>query len=112
MFSKILTLTGAALVLGLTVNDVSAKTKEYHISIKEHRFTPERLTVPAGEKIKLRVKNEDLTPEEFESHDLNREKIIGGGKTGTIFVGPLEPGEYYFFGEFNEDTAKGWITAE
>lgn len=91
----------------------TAEKKEfYEIVIKDHKFSPEEIRVPAGQKIKLIVDNQDPTPEEFESHDLNREKIIAGNTKATIFVGPLEPGKYHFFGEFNMATAKGDIIAE
>lgn len=85
---------------------------EFTIVIKDHVFSPATLTVPAGKKIKLIVDNQDPTPEEFESHDLNREKIIAGNTKATIFIGPLEPGSYHFFGEFNMATAKGDIIAQ
>ena len=58
------------------------------------------------------VENQDKTAEEFESHDLNREKIVGGNKEVTIFIGPLKAGIYKYVGEFNEATAKGTITAK
>lgn len=89
-----------------------AETVEFTIVIKDHKFQPEELKVPAGKKIKLTVVNEDPTPEEFESFELNREKIIGGGRKAIIFIGPLKPGTYPFFGEFNMDTAQGRIIAE
>ncbi len=79
------------------------------ISIKDHRFDPVELEVPAGKKVKLIVKNLDPTPEEFESYDLNREKIILGGREAIIRIGPLDPGTYEFFGEFFPDTAQGRI---
>lgn len=82
------------------------------LSIREHRFEPAEVRVPAGQKIKLVVHNQDSTPEEFESHELNREKLIAPGNKATIFVGPLNPGRYRFFGEFNEKTARGVIIAE
>ena len=84
----------------------------YEIEIKDHKFTPERITAKAGEKFKLLVHNRDATPEEFESDDFRREKIIPGNSSATIFVAPLEPGEYHFFGEFNLDTAIGYLTVE
>ena len=92
--------------------EAPAKKAVYEIVIKDHKFTPETITVPAGEKIKLKVINNDSTPEEFESHDMNREKIITGNSKATIFVGPLKPGKYHYFGEFNMDTANGYIIAE
>ncbi len=75
--------------------------------IKDHKFSPAEITVPAGQKFKLIVDNQDPTPEEFESHSLKREKIITGNSKGIILLGPLEPGTHQFFGEFNEATAQG-----
>ena len=80
--------------------------------IKNHRFEPSELKVPAGQRVKLVVHNQDSTPEEFESHSMNREKVIPGGAKATIYFGPLKPGRYDFFGEYNEATAKGVVIAE
>jgi plastocyanin len=91
---------------------VCAAEADYTLVIKDHRFTPAELTIPAGKKIKLLVENQDSTPEEFESHSLNREKIIAGKGKITLYLGPLEAGSYPFFGEFNEATAKGVIIAK
>jgi hypothetical protein len=65
--------------------------------------------VPAGQKVKLVIQNQDPTPEEFESHTMHREKIIAGNSTGIVIIGPLQPGSYDFVGEFNEATAKGKV---
>lgn len=90
----------------------AAEMPSFELNIKDHRFNPARLDVPAATKIKLVIHNLDATDEEFESYELNREKIIPGGKTATIYIGPLETGDYPFFGEFNEATAKGVLHAE
>jgi len=79
------------------------------IIIKNHRFQPSEVTIPAGKKMELIIDNQDPTPEEFESHELNREKIIAGNSKAKIFIGPLAPGRYPFFGEFNEATAQGAV---
>lgn len=89
-----------------------AADAEFRLVIENHRFSPETLNVPVGQKIKLVVENRDATAEEFESHALNREKVIAGKSTATIFIGPLKPGSYPFVGEFNEKTAKGVIVAK
>jgi hypothetical protein len=89
-----------------------AKMAEYKIIIKNHKFIPENLDIEANKKTRLIVHNQDKTAEEFESFDLSREKIIGGGKTTSIFIGPLKAGTYKYFGEFNAQTAKGTITAK
>jgi hypothetical protein len=89
-----------------------AAEPEVMLTIKNHRFEPTDVKVPANQRIKLIVHNQDPTPEEFESHSLNREKVIPGGAKASIFIGPLKPGRYSFFGEYNESTAKGAIVAE
>ena len=80
--------------------------------IKNHQFQPVEIKAPAGQKLRILVHNQDSTPEEFESHSLKREKIIPGGAKATILVGPLKPGRYEFFGEFNPTTAKGTLVIE
>jgi len=89
-----------------------ADTPEFQIVIKDHRFTPADLEVPAGTKIRLVVVNQDPTPEEFESYDFDREKIVPGNGRIVVFVGPLKPGTYEYFGEFNMATARGRLIAK
>ncbi|MEZ5690229.1 MAG: cupredoxin domain-containing protein [Rickettsiales bacterium] len=89
-----------------------ADTPIFNIIIKDHKFQPDVLEIPADKKVKLVIDNQDPTAEEFESNDFNREKVIGGNSKGVIFVGPLKAGEYKFFGEFNMDSAKGKLIAK
>jgi len=84
----------------------------YTIVIKDHLFNPASLTIPAGQKIKLTVENQDATVEEFESYDLNREKIVSGNKQIIVFIGPLSKGTYKYFGDFHQKTAQGSIVAQ
>ncbi|MBC7502398.1 MAG: cupredoxin domain-containing protein [Herminiimonas sp.] len=103
-----------ALIVWLAFLPFAAQAADAEVTliIKDHRFVPSELKVPSGQKIKLVIHNQDTTPEEFESHALNREKIIAGSTKATIFIGPLKPGRYAFVGEFNEATAKGIVLAE
>jgi plastocyanin len=111
--SRLLTsLAFAATTTVLAGAAFAAEPPEFALAIKNHRFEPTELKVPAGQRVKLVVHNQDSTPEEFESHSLNREKVIPGGGKATIFIGPLKPGRYTFFGEFNEKTAQGAVVAE
>lgn len=97
----------AAVLLATGFAATAAEVPQVEIIIKDHKFSPAEVTIPANTKVKLLVKNQDPTPEEFESHSLNREKVIPGNSQAVIFVGPLPPGEHKFFGEFNEATAQG-----
>lgn len=90
----------------------TAATPIFEIKIRDHLFYPAELVIPANKKVKLLIINEDTTAEEFESYELNREKVIIGKSKAIIFIGPLDPGEYPFFGEFNMSTALGKIIAE
>jgi len=89
-----------------------AGTPTFQIEIRNHLFIPSELAVPANTKVRLVVFNHDATPEEFESYELNREKVITGNRKATIFIGPLPPGKYPFFGEFYPETAQGMIVVE
>ncbi len=81
------------------------------LTLKDHRFTPDAVTVPAGVRFRIEVENRDPTPAEFESSDLRVEKIVvPGGKIG-IMVGPLKPGTYKFFDDYHPDAATGTLTA-
>ncbi len=101
-----------ALVTALVVGGPSARADDaLALEIRQHTFVPDRIVVPAHVKFRLLVKNNDDTAEEFESTDLNREKLVRPGQTVTVFLGPLEPGEYRFFGDFHQATAKGVMVA-
>lgn len=108
-------LTSVALIFSLSVlapTVAQAEDKDYVLTIKNHRFDPAELTIPADERVQLTIDNQDPTPEEFESRDLRVEKVITGDSKGTVWVGPLPAGEYSFVGEFHEDTAQGKLIAE
>ena len=102
---------GLGLLLTLGVNAWAAET-EIPLVLKDHRFNPPEITAPAGQKVRLVIQNQDATPEEFESYALNREKIVPAGGKIVVYVGPLKPGRYEFFGEFNARTARGWLVVQ
>ena len=81
------------------------------LRVKDHKFIPAQMDVPANVKFKLIVVNEDPTPEEFESHELNREKVVTGNGKITVYIGPLKPGQYPYFGDFHPQTAQGVLIA-
>ena len=89
-----------------------AGAQELTLTIKDHKFTPSEIKVPANKRVQLTVINDDPTPEEFESSALKVEKVIAGKSRGVVRIGPLVPGRYPFIGEYHEDTAKGTVIAE
>jgi plastocyanin len=105
-------LRSLTLALALSPLLAFAADAEIAITIKDHQFIPAEVRVPAGKKIKLIIENQDATAEEFESHELNREKIIAPRSKASVYIGPLNQGNYPFFGEFNAATARGVVIAE
>ena len=77
------------------------------LTIQAHRFVPAEIEVPAGKPFTLAIQNADATAEEFESEELKREKVVPPGAEVTLRFGPLQPGTYPFYGEFNPQTAQG-----
>jgi len=104
----------AVLAAGMLAASPAAHAEDLvvNLTIRDHKFEPATVNVPANTRVKLLIRNTDATPEEFESHVLNREKVIAGNSTGTVLIGPLKPGAYSFVGEFHEKTAKGVILAK
>jgi hypothetical protein len=81
------------------------------VVLKDHRFTPDHLTVPAGERFLIVLTNQESTTIEFESYDMKFEKIaVPDGKV-TVHAGPLHPGTYKFFDDYHPD-AVGIVTAQ
>lgn len=105
----VLSFLAAAIVGGVASQ---AHADDIALTIKDHRFAPTEIEVPAGQPVTLSVTNQDVTPEEFESDDFDAEKVIPGGQNAVIRIGPLDAGRYEFFGEYHEDTAKGVIVAK
>lgn len=96
------------LILALMSSSAFA-TPVFKIEIRNHLFFPSEISIPVNTKVKLLIKNTDPSAEEFESYELNREKVIPGNSMGVIFIGPLKKGVYPFFGEFFPNTAQGNI---
>jgi heme/copper-type cytochrome/quinol oxidase subunit 2 len=99
-------------VLSFAGMAAAADVSQYTLVLKHHVYAPAELKVPANTKFKILLSNQDATPEEFESTDFNRETMVLPGRSITIYVGPLPPGTYKFFGDFHQDTAQGRLIVE
>jgi hypothetical protein len=67
-------LAAAASCASVRAEQVFAAT----ITIRDHRFEPTEIHVPAGKRIALTVVNTDPLSEEFDSTALKVEKVIAG----------------------------------
>ncbi len=106
-----LILATGILAVGGHAADAAGTADPATLVLKEHRFAPDHIEVPAGERFQIVVHNQDDTASEFESSDLKVEKIVAPGSTITVRAGPLHPGSYKFFDDYHPDTASGTVTA-
>lgn len=102
----------SATMIVLAGGKLAAAAEPVTLTLEDHRFSPNEVTVPANQRFSIVVMNQDDTPAEFESHDLKLEKIIVPKGKITVSAGPLKPGIYKFFDDYHDDTASGTLTAK
>src|SRR5690348_13267372 len=68
------------------VGALAAGSPTLALTITDHAFSPATLTIPAGTRVELHVHNERHLPSEFESYELNREKIVPPGGSITVWI--------------------------
>jgi len=89
-----------------------AQSQEITVSVKDNKFDPAEIEVPANTPLVLRVKNLDPKPMEIESRDLKFEKIVPGGGQVTVNIRAQKPGRYEFFDDFHEATTRGTLVVK
>src|SRR5277367_5106086 len=102
---------GIALLACTSVLSAHADEGDVVITIKGGKFDPGDVSVPAGKKVKLIVRNQDATMSEFESSDFHREKVVPPGGEITVYIGPLDNGRYEFFDDFHPED-RGHLVAK
>lgn len=100
-----------AFLIAVAVPALADEQPKVSIAIGDGGFAPGEVEVPAGKKLELSIKNEQKRAAEFESTALRREKVIPPGATGTVYVGPLQPGRYEFFDDFQPNN-RGFLVAK
>jgi plastocyanin len=100
-----------ALLSGMASAGFAAADPSAVLTIRKQQFEPKHLQLPQGTKVRLTIRNEDTMPAEFESYDLSREVVIPANGQATVYVGPLKPGEYAFFNDFNP-SMKGQVVVK
>jgi plastocyanin len=110
-FPTLLSLAALLAVALPSVSPARAQDASATLTMTKSGFQPSTVNVKAGVKVKLTVHNAQSDAAEFESAELNREKVIPPGGSATVYVGPLEPGSYGFFDEFHPSST-GRIVAK
>jgi hypothetical protein len=104
---------GALLVIsGLAFGGAAlAQYATVELAVKDKKFEPAELRAPANARVVIRITNRDAAAMEFESKALKVEKVIAANGEGIVRVGPLKPGRYEFFDDFNL-TNRGVLVVE
>jgi hypothetical protein len=89
------------LLLGLGGAMAQGQYTTIEIVVKDKKFVPAEVKAPANARIVIQVKNQDAVAMEFESKSLKLEKVVAPNSEGLVRVGPLKPGKYEFFDDFN-----------
>jgi len=97
----LLTLLSGA--IGLSNIALAAEAVPIVLMLQNKQFDPQHLILATGVKLKIVIRNLDAIPAEFESYDLSREVVIPAHGEVSIYIGPLDPGTYQFFNDFNHD---------
>jgi len=98
--------------MALSAASAVAAEEAYSLTLKDHKFSPAELIIPADKRVKVTVKNLDSTPAEFESDDFKAEKVIPAGKQVDIHIGPLKAGTYEFHDEYHEAASKTHLSVK
>ncbi len=110
--SRVVVVVVVGCILALSAGNVRADDPSVVLTLKDHHFSPEGVTIPANARVRFVVKNLDATPAEFESDDFTAEKVVPAGGEITVFVGPLKPGSYEYHDEYHEDQSKTHLTVK
>ncbi len=113
MLRKFLFASLAATVLAmLAVPATWAAENLPEVRFQKGRFEPMSLSVPANQPVQIKVVNRGDSAIEFESFELNRERVVQPGQTITVYLRPLSAGTYHFFDDFHHDAGQGTLEAK
>jgi hypothetical protein len=110
-FKESLTMMAAATIAIACVGSALAQDDQ-EIRFENHKFTPQTLSVPRGQKLTIKLVNASQETIEFESFKLNREKVVSPGQTITVHLPELSAGAYDFYDDFHQDVPQGSIVAK
>lgn len=79
------------------------------IKVQNGKFDPSTLTVASSPSLRLKVINTGETAVEFESFELNRERVVAPGREIVVYLPSLSPGKYQFFDDFHRETGLGTL---
>lgn len=95
----------AIVVMALPLAGTSALADDassYNLVMNKDKFTPDRMEVPAEKKISILIDNQSGESEKI-YFMVNHERVLPASEKTKVFIGPLDPGEYKFVGNYHPD---------
>lgn len=84
----------------------------FKVEMKDGTITPLRLEVPADKPFKIEIRNTGISPVEFESIELRKEKVVAPGAVSFVVIKRVSPGEYKFFDDFHPNAPQVTVVAK
>ncbi|WP_249383882.1 cupredoxin domain-containing protein [Chitinivorax sp. B] len=84
----------------------------FKLIARNGKLEPSTLNVPAGQRFKIEIDNQNTGAIEFESLPLRQEKVLGPGAKSFVVIHPLKPGSYKYFDDYHQATSQGQIVAK
>ncbi|MGE5540635.1 MAG: cupredoxin domain-containing protein [Gemmatimonas sp.] len=109
---RVICLVAAIVAAALPVPAAAQDMPTFRIEMNDGAITPLRIEVPANKPFKLEIHNTGKTPSEFESVELNREKVLAPQSQSFIVFRRLSPGEYTVFDDFHPEAPKATLIAK
>lgn len=101
------------LAMGTVTSVSAAEPATFTIIAKAGRLIPDKLVIPAGQRVKLIFRNQGPGPEEFEIAEMRIEKVLAEGADSFAVLPPRKTGDKIrLFGDFHPDTAVCNITVQ
>ena len=98
--------------IALPLSSHAEDTAEVTLTLTGTTFEPAEIKATSGKPLIIKFKNANAKPAEFESNDLNLEKIAAANSEIVLRINELPKGKFLFVDEFQEDVAKGYIIGE
>jgi plastocyanin len=102
---KTILIRSGVLILALVASaatPAAADPTTVTLLVEEGGFSPAEVEAPADARLRVEVTNHTAAATEFESFDLNRERVAQPGQTVTLYLSGLAPGRYDFFEDFHQ----------
>lgn len=107
-----LSIASLAIILIFPAASSASSSGQSELRYENGHFVPQQLIVPANQPLRLKVVNAATEPIEFESFELNRERVVPPGGQIIVYLPSLSAGSYGFFNDFNRSASHGTLIAK